>query len=27
MIDAPGPIDEQQILDCGMKVSLIEKKS
>ena len=27
MIDAPGPIDEQQILDCGMKVTLLEKKS
>ena len=26
MIDAPGPIDEQQITDCGMKVTLIEKK-
>jgi aspartyl-tRNA synthetase len=26
MIDAPGPIDEQQITDCGMKMTLIEKK-
>jgi len=26
MIDAPGPIDEKQITDCGMKVTLIEKK-
>ena len=25
MIDAPGPIDEQQITDCGMKVTLIAK--
>ena len=25
MIDAPGPIDPQQIADCGMKVTLIEK--
>jgi aspartyl-tRNA synthetase len=26
-IDAPGPIDPQQIEDCGMKVTLIEKKA
>jgi aspartyl-tRNA synthetase len=26
MIDAPGPIDEQQITDCGMKMTLIERK-
>jgi len=26
MIDAPGPIDPQQIEDCGMKVTLIEKE-
>ena len=26
MIDAPGPIDEQQIADCGMKVTMIERK-
>ena len=26
MIEAPGPIDEQQITDCGMKMTLIEKK-
>jgi aspartyl-tRNA synthetase len=26
MIDAPGPIDEQQITDCGMKLTLLEKK-
>ena len=25
MIDAPGPIDEQQITDCGMKMTLIER--
>ena len=25
MIDAPGPIDEQQIADCGMKVTMIAK--
>jgi aspartyl-tRNA synthetase len=25
MIDAPGPIDEQQIADCGMKVTMIER--
>jgi len=25
MIDAPGPIDEQQILDCGMKLTLLTK--
>jgi aspartyl-tRNA synthetase len=24
MIEAPGPIDEQQITDCGMKMTLIE---
>jgi aspartyl-tRNA synthetase len=26
MIDAPGPIDEQQITDCGMKMTLLERK-
>lgn len=26
MIEAPGPIDPQQIEDCGMRVTLIEKK-
>jgi aspartyl-tRNA synthetase len=26
MIDAPGPIDEQQITDCGMKMTLIARK-
>jgi len=27
MIDAPGPIDVQQITDCGMKMTLLEPKS
>jgi aspartyl-tRNA synthetase len=26
MIDAPGPIDPQQVEDCGMRVTLIEPK-
>ena len=26
MIDAPGPIDPQQVEDCGMRVTLIERK-
>ncbi len=27
MIDAPGPIDVQQITDCGMKMTLLDPKS
>ena len=26
MIEAPGPIDERQITDCGMRMTLIERK-
>ncbi len=26
MIDAPGPIDPQQVEDCGMRVTMIERK-
>jgi len=26
MIDAPGPIDVQQITDCGMKMTLLDPK-
>ncbi|MFM1831270.1 MAG: hypothetical protein RLZZ558_1610 [Planctomycetota bacterium] len=26
MIEAPGPIDERQIADCGMRMTLIERK-
>ena len=27
MIDAPGPVDVQQITDCGMKMTLLDPKS